>query len=129
MDQQLFLDAFKNTILTLKKLNIIPIVISPPPKSGFDIGACLERQHGSALLFREGCDINYADYMEHQHLVNSTLKEVEKIAKVVWLENYLCDKTTCKSFIDNTFIYRDEGHLSVDGAIKLLSNLDVTQFE
>tara|TARA_R110001592_G_scaffold283444_2_gene551336 strand:+ start:15375 stop:17297 length:1923 start_codon:yes stop_codon:yes gene_type:complete len=129
VNQQLLLDAFKNTILTLKKLNIIPVVVSPPPKSGFDIGECLERLYGSTLLLREGCDINYTDYMEHQHLVNKTLKEVGEIATIVWLENYLCDKTTCKSYIDNTFIYRDEGHLSVDGSIKLLSALDVTQFK
>ena len=99
VNQQLLLDAFKNTILTLKKLNIIPVVVSPPPKSGFDIGECLERLYGSTLLLREGCDINYTDYMEHQHLVNKTLKEVGEIATIVWLENYLCDKTTCKSYI------------------------------
>lgn len=128
-NQALLLDAFKSTILELKKLNVIPVVVSPPPKVGFDVGECLERQHGSALLLRKSCDINYTDYMEHQQLVNNTLAEVEKIAKVVWLKNYLCEKTACKSYIDNTFIYRDGGHLSVDGSIKLLSGLDITQFK
>jgi len=119
--------SFKNTILELIKLNIIPVVISPPPKAGFNIGECLERQHGRALLLRENCKINYLKYQQHQKLVNETLKEIEKVTNVIWLKDYLCDAKYCKVYTEGTFIYRDDGHLSIDGSVKSLGNLNIKE--
>jgi hypothetical protein len=126
-DDQLFMTAFKYTISELKKLNIIPIVFSPLPKTGFNIGECLERDVGTALLLREGCTINYNEVMHYQQHVITALKEIESIAKVVWLKDDLCDKNTCEVTIDNTLIYRDVGHFTVDASIKLLKNIDINE--
>lgn len=128
-NNKLLMDSFIGTILKLKKLNITPIIISPPPKVGFDVGECLERKYGAALLLRESCDINYTEYLDNQKLVNETLKEIEEVANVVWLKDYLCENETCKVYIEDTFIYRDKGHLSVEGSIKLLKNLDIKELE
>jgi peptidoglycan/LPS O-acetylase OafA/YrhL len=124
-EPELLMYSIKNTVLELNKLGITPIVISPPPKAGFNVGECLARQFGTALLLRESCEINYTEYQTHQKIVNDTLKEVEKFAKVIWLKDYLCDDETCNVYVENTFIYRDGGHLSIDGSIQLLKNIDI----
>jgi hypothetical protein len=123
-DYRLFVKAFENTILELIKLNIIPIVVSPPPKAGFDVGECLERKYGRALLLRESCDISYLVYQDYQQFEIAALKEIEAVAKVIWLENYLCENESCNVYVDGVFIYRDSGHLTIDGSIKLLKDLD-----
>jgi peptidoglycan/LPS O-acetylase OafA/YrhL len=128
-NHKLFSNAFRDTILALKKLNIIPIVISPPPKSGFNVGECLEREHGAALLLREHCYISYPAYQQHQKRVNETLKEIEKVTKVIWLKDYLCGNETCEVYKEGTFIYRDGGHLSIDGSINLLKNIEINTFK
>lgn len=102
-----------------------PVVVSPPPKSGFDIGECLERKYGGTLLLRNNCEISYFEYQQHQKIVNNTLKEIEKISNVIWLKDYLCENETCKVYIEDTFIYLDSGHLTIDGSIKLLKDIDI----
>ena len=67
--------------------------------------------------------------MDYQSKVNIVLKELESVSKVVWLKDYLCGNKTCKVSIGDVFIYRDKGHLSVDGSIKLLSDFNIFQLE
>ena len=120
-----FVKYFNETILALKKLNITPIIFSPLPKTGFNVGECLERMHSSALLLRENCDIVYNDYLKYENSVINALKAVEDKATVIWLKDYLCNSEACKVYINNTLIYRDSGHLSVDGSISLLSDINI----
>lgn len=124
-DHQFFIDSFKNTISMLIRLGITPVIISPPPKSGFNVGECLERKYGPALLLRDSCDIDFNEYQENQRLVDLTLKKMESDSKVIWLRDYLCKDGTCETDIDGTFIYRDNGHLSIGGSVKLLKDLDI----
>lgn len=122
---QLFVNAFNNTIEELKKLGVVPVVFTPMPKSGFDVGECLERMFGKALLLRGNCNINYREYIQHQDIVNKALKEIEKIANVVWLKDFLCQGDTCQGRIGDTFLYRDDGHLSISGSIELLKKIEI----
>lgn len=128
-NKELLLSYIEKTINELNELNVTPIIFSPAPKLGFDIGECLERKFGSALLLRKNCQIDYTQYMDHQSKVNIVLKELESVSKVVWLKDYLCGNKACKVSIGDVFIYRDKGHLSVDGSIKLLSDFNILQLE
>lgn len=125
---KLLTDSLRKTILELKKLNVTPIVVSPPPKSGFNVGECLERKYGTLLLLRENCDISYPTYQQHQKLVNEILKEIEKESNVIWLKDYLCGNETCEVYKNGTFIYRDGGHLSIEGSINLLKDIDINSY-
>lgn len=127
-DHYILVDAFKNTVAELNKLNITPIIVSPPPKAGFDIGECLERKYGGVLLLRNTCDISRIDYENYQVAVNKVLSELESVVRVIWLKDYLCDEKMCDVYIDDTFIYRDEGHLSVDGSKLLLKDITALNF-
>jgi hypothetical protein len=46
---------------------------------------------------------------------------------VVSFDTFLCDAKKCRTELDGTFLYRDEGHLSYDGSIVLVRamHLDV----
>jgi hypothetical protein len=126
---QEFINAFQNTILEIKKLGIIPVVFTPLPQTGFNVGECLERMFGSSLFLRENCNIYFDEAEEYQNLVNKSLKEIESTADVVWLKDYLCKEVKCQVEMDGTFIYRDKGHLSIDGSVKLLKHININDFE
>jgi len=122
---EIFIRKFKNTIIALKQKGITPIIFSPLPKSGFDAGECLARQFSSVLLLRENCEINYDESEQYQNAVNKLLNAIEGIARVVWLKEYLCENGICEVYVNNIFIYRDSGHLSIDGSIHLLKGIDI----
>lgn len=60
-------------------------------------------------------------------VVNEVLKEIEDISNVIWLKDYLCGIETCEVYTEGTFIYRDGGHLSIDGSIKLLKDISLNE--
>jgi hypothetical protein len=119
--------SFENTISKIKSLGLIPIVVSPTPKSDFNVGDCLERKYGSALLLKENCRIDVVKYQQSQQKVIQFLTHIEKTTSVIWLSDILCDAKWCKTEIDGVFIYRDAGHLSIPGSAKLLKDNLVIQ--
>lgn len=104
-----------DTIAKLRELGKIPIVFSPLPQNGQNIGNCLKK----ALFFEEDillCDISYSNSLVLQANVWSFLKELKKYVTVVNLTDYLCNKNTCTTSSNGIFIYRDGGHLSHEGS-------------
>lgn len=122
-DATLLVKAFNNTLSELKNLGITPIVFSPLPKAGFDVGECLELQYGPVILLREGCTIGVQESEHYQSGVHTFLKKIEQNTKIVWFKDYLCKNDVCQVVIDDTFIYRDEGHFSIDRSRKLLTDI------
>lgn len=106
------------TISNVKKLGKVPVLFSPTPQNGQNIGHCLMK----AKFFDKplsNCDINLSDSYARQIAVYELLSRVERFATVVWLNNGICHSNTCKAFIEETFIYRDGGHLSHEGSAYL----------
>ena len=120
--------AFIDTFSALKAAGKTPILISPPPRAGFNVGECLERQFTGTLLLKEHCKIDYQVYQKHDKKILQFITEMATQIKTVQLEHKLCDQRWCKTEIDDTFIYRDFGHLSIEGSIKLLSDLNINQY-
>jgi peptidoglycan/LPS O-acetylase OafA/YrhL len=121
--QEHALTMFKQTLHTLRELGITPIVFSPPPIGGDNVGRCL----GKALLFHEDpalCNVSSHAVSAKQQRVRDFLSEVERDADVVWLNKALCNDETCRSSIEDTFIYRDAGHLSHEGSALLGLRMD-----
>lgn len=119
------MEALISTIEQLRAAGKVPILVSPPPRSGFNIGECLEREKTDLILFRKSCDVPVADYIEYENEVIQALRYVEKRTgvRIIWLDRLLCDRQKCRSEIEGTFVYRDSGHLSISGSRKLLGNL------
>lgn len=119
---KLAISEFEKTLDELKSIGVKTIIFSPPPIAGNDYknintGRCLER----ALFF--GIDLNECNFKNDElnnKIVYKFLKNFEKKYNIVYMNDIICDKKgTCNSHIDSTFIYRDAGHLSIDGSFKL----------
>jgi peptidoglycan/LPS O-acetylase OafA/YrhL len=126
-DINLAVKAFINTIEKLKAAKKVPILFSPPPRAGFNIGECLEREQSDFVLFKENCNIPVWQYLEHEKEIHMALQQVINQTKIhtIWLDSLLCDKKLCKTKLNNSFIYRDSGHLSITGSEKLLGNIQL----
>ena len=110
--------ALRQTIATLKELGITPVLVAPPPKNDTDIGRCLiNASRFDAAPAR--CNFGTADINSLTTRVYRTLRTLEPEAKVIWLHDGICGSQTCQAVIDDTFIYRDGGHLSHEGSALL----------
>jgi peptidoglycan/LPS O-acetylase OafA/YrhL len=117
------LDAMVSTVQRIKALGKTPVIFSPTPQNGQNIGRCL----GKASFFGEDmgyCDVKISDFPKRQLDVWNFLKAVENFASVVWLSDFLCSSEGCKASFDDVFVYRDWGHLSSEGSAYLGKKMD-----
>lgn len=108
-------EAMQITIARIRELKKIPVIFSPTPQNGENIGNCLVK----ATFFKENkkfCDIKYSDSTARQSEVFDFLKKVEKISTVIWLSDFLCSSGICKTSANDVLLYRDEEHLSHEGS-------------
>jgi peptidoglycan/LPS O-acetylase OafA/YrhL len=120
------LKAMKDTIRTIQDLGKIPIVFSPPPQNGENLGGCLKK----ATLFSEDssvCDFNYSEALSRQSNVWNFLKKIETDVIVVNLAEFLCKENICSASKEGIFIYNDRGHLSQEGSAYLGKKMDFYQ--
>lgn len=97
------------------------VVLAPPPANGMDIGECLERSASNRLTFDAptNCALSLESVMEYRA---STLALLELVSEredvdVLHVFDFLCDDHSCTTLIDGIPLYRDAGHLSVDGSV------------
>lgn len=108
----------RDTLNTIKALGKIPIVFSPTPQNGKDIGKCLVK----AIFFKQNrdiCNVSHSDSIRYQNEVWSFLDEISSDAKVIYLDDFLCRDNTCLTYLDDILLYRDAGHLSHEGSAYL----------
>jgi peptidoglycan/LPS O-acetylase OafA/YrhL len=118
------LGYFRATIRAIKALGIEPILVSPPPQSGFDLGMCAKR----ALFFErplDGCDFPLSLANVEQAREFALLHRLEREARVIWLTGAICNAGICRTRIGDNFIYSDSGHLSREGSIYVGQALDL----
>ncbi len=115
------------TVKKLKAAGKSVIVVAPPPRAGFNVGACLEREDRKLFFLRAGCDFRYEDHLAYSAKITEMLSRLETEAgvQVVWPEAALCESGWCRSRINGVYVYRDGGHLTVDGSIALLGHWEV----
>jgi len=122
IDSAVIVSKFKKTLSILSEIGVKPIVFAPPPSDGGDIGNCLVRN-----IFYIGlmdCKVSVDKYQDRQKDVTAFLKEIENDYPVVWMDQILCNNTFCNTELDGVFIYRDGGHLSIDGSAYLGKKMD-----
>jgi peptidoglycan/LPS O-acetylase OafA/YrhL len=126
-DPMVAIMGLRATIQALVAAGKSVLVVSPPPRTGLDIGSCLERADRRLLSMR-ACEIHYADYLEHEAAVNAALRTAvnKTAAQVLWLADLLCDQVRCFTRLGGMYIYRDAGHLSIEGSIAVLGKLDIS---
>lgn len=109
---------FNLTLQELNRLGLTPVIVFPPPNNSRNIGQCLERAHFfDAPLSR--CDFNEYEIAGNQKIIFDWLQTFSERYKLIKPHDFLCSSGICKTSLDDSFIYRDTGHLSYEGSKKL----------
>jgi len=128
-NRSIAIDEMVKTIELIRLRGKTPIVVTPPPRAGFNVGDCWERKEtGLVVLGRTDCNIDINEYRSYQQGLIASLREVQDRTGVdiVWLEDFFCGKARCTTAIGSTSLYRDGGHLTVPGSKWLVSQLDIS---
>ncbi|MDC1287486.1 acyltransferase [Gammaproteobacteria bacterium] len=110
-------------IRTIQRAGKTVLIVSPPPHAGFDVGECIERRAtGALVLGRSDCDIGLKGHLSRQRLVISGLEKVSEKsdARILWLSSLMCAGDVCATTRDGVPLYRDSGHLSIEGSRRVL---------
>lgn len=127
-EYQNFISELHNTVSILKNAGKVPVFFTPPPRTGFNIGECLDRQVRNIVLLRKDCSVTYDEYLRHEELIISILNTLAENTNIFWLSDLLCDPSECKTRIEGVPIYKDSGHLSIVGSQLLLKDIVITSF-
>jgi peptidoglycan/LPS O-acetylase OafA/YrhL len=122
------LEYFKETLRNIERLGITPVIVSPPPENGEDIGRCLSR----AVYFNEDtslCDFRLGDSIAYQQNIIRLLSILEKEVKVIWLADVICENDICHASSGGTFIYGSGGHLSDEGSVLVWRRLNASRVQ
>ncbi len=118
-----FAAAFEATLALLQSMDITPVIFTPPPMGAGDHGRCLVY----ATLFDEDatiCDFDADEARAPQRAALDYLRTLEDEHTVVWLADQICELGTCRSSIDDVFVFGDNNHLSLEGIDHLGRELD-----
>ena len=124
-DSTVLVDSYKFMMNELTKAGKSVVFVSPPPRDGRDIGECLEREYGPALLLVGNCTISFETYQKHQNSVTKILQELARVSAVFDVSTLLCDKGRCITSKNDTWLYRDNGHLTIEGSQLILGDLEI----
>lgn len=117
-NKTLITTEFKNTLAALENMGIKPIVFSPPPANGINLGRCLTRADWKGKTL-DACNFNKDKMIDIRQTVYQFLDSIEDKVQVVRLDDYMCEGAECSTHIDSTYLFRDEGHLSHEGTALL----------
>ena len=122
--------GLKRTVDAVRAMGKRVVVVAPPPSAyGFDIGRCIERidNHLPILGVTDDCNIDKATYHKMRGNVLEFLAALPQQAdvEVIRFDDFLCDSRLCRTYIDGTFIYRDAGHFSHEGAVYVTNALSL----
>jgi peptidoglycan/LPS O-acetylase OafA/YrhL len=116
VDVDFVADRLIATVRTIEALGKRVTVVAPPPENGENVGECLEKATLLGVPLA-ACDFSLADEQTYDARATAMLRAVEaKGIKVVWLKDLLCRTDVCPASEDGVFLYRDAGHLSIEGS-------------
>jgi peptidoglycan/LPS O-acetylase OafA/YrhL len=129
-ERDISISQMVETIDALRRSGKHPIIITPPPMAGFDIGECWERKkEGLVVMNRSDCNFRVENYRSLRRGIIDALEEIERRTHVdmAWTDNIICGENTCNTLINNLSIYRDGGHLTVAGSEFLIPQLNLIE--
>lgn len=100
------------------------VFVSPPPQNGISLGRCFISQRVMGLP-PETCDFAQTNQTDRNREITAILRDVESETPVTWFDDVLCKDGICKTVLDTISVYRDSGHLSVQGSSILGRRVDL----
>lgn len=107
------LDRLAQTVRKIKETGTDVVLVSPTPRSGFDIGKCLVARYQFDDTLE--CDFLYSESSYQFEFID----KASAFVPVYWLYQDICSNGVCHAERDSIFIYRDSAHLSRDGSAYL----------
>lgn len=117
---------FLNTLKSIEEAGKIPIVISPTPQDGRNIGNCILKSVIHKLP-TDLCDVSLETAKQTEPIIYEFLTNIGRSYEVIWLSNAICTENKCQAVIENTPIYADAGHLTPAGSALLGRKLVLLQ--
>ena len=114
----------KNTLKEITNMNKKPVIFSPPPESGNNIGKCLVKSDwlGGEL---DACNFKKDEILERKRTVYDFLEQINQSYPVVMINDLVCKNGDCITHVGSTYIFRDDkGHLSQEGSAILGKEYD-----
>ncbi|MDN3554854.1 acyltransferase family protein [Halomonas maura] len=112
----LVIEHLNRTADQIRQAGKIPVFVSPPPHADEDLAKCVmasliyDAGNSHACSFRTEQFSSY--YIQARELLNSSGIRFP----VVYLEPYICGDSICRTVVEGKAVYRDLGHLSVEGS-------------
>lgn len=123
-------NSMKFTVDQLHSYGKKVVIVSPPPRNGADIAKCLINKETLIVSFnrQKSCNIPVASYRDFYHKELSILTELSNNydIPIVYLSDYMCNMGECIVTMNNVFLYKDTGHLTIDGSRELFKNTSLT---
>lgn len=120
-------DSFRSyvieTVQKLKSMGLTPIVVSPAPRGGGDIGGCIMKEIFSDKS-KTNCDFSLSEAEAEQGVVFRFLESITENVRVVWLSDVICPNQLCKASVKDVIVYNDGSHLSYEGSDYVGRKLD-----
>jgi len=117
------IDAFENTIRKLQSLGKRVLIIGPTPSTGEDFGKCFVRNRFESAF--SVCDFSEREISKGQFTILNNLKDISKRNSVEFVDLFdrICKRGNCSVMKDEVLIYRDWGHLSIEGSKEIFKGL------
>lgn len=114
-DLQRLAHEFERTLDELEKMGITPVIFYPPPATGVDLGRCLAKADWLGWDL-DTCNFKVDELSGPIRDAYAFLRTIKEKHRVVNLEDLLCNDGVCSSHLNDIYMYRDKGHLSVEGS-------------
>jgi peptidoglycan/LPS O-acetylase OafA/YrhL len=123
-DNSYALAKMTETAEIIRQAGAVPVFVMPPPASGADLSQCLTSAYVRNLPLRT-CDYPVSKITKQRRSAYALMGKLGSHYRTVDFRPSLCADGICKAGVDQVFLYRDEAHLSVEGAEYLGRHSDV----
>lgn len=109
-------EALLRTVAAIRATGARVVVVAPPPNDGGNLGQCLARAARNGQLSAgtgSPCDFPRAQAVSYP---DALLARIAPTAPVLRLDAMLCPEGTCLAQREGRMIWRDDGHLSIEGS-------------
>jgi peptidoglycan/LPS O-acetylase OafA/YrhL len=112
--------AVENTVSRYSSIGVKVIFVEDNPQQIYEPKDVLRKGRGNESYYLK-MSVSTDEHIRNQKLVNDALRSSG--AKVIKLDDILCNETICPRVANSKFLYSDDDHLSVAGSIFISKDL------
>lgn len=113
------LNGMRRTAELVRAAGAQIVWVTPPPSNGSDLSKCAIEAAMTSSLDSTACQFSIDDAATAAERENKLLDAAKSFMPVFPLSDLLCSEGACATVLEGSILYRDDGHLSVEGAATL----------